>query len=647
MRSDSKLRGALVDQPLQFLCHVAFVSTWEGASDALHRQGLRLFTHSMDRTSGGFMEENCTPNGHPPVRTEIAALLILTVIVACIYAPRLTRLPLVGEETRGAGMATEMLQTGDWIVPRQQGQVFPERPPLTAWSIAVTGLVRGEIDPLAVRLPSVFAVLLTSLLIYVYSRQFLPPSVALAAGLIYASMGQVLQIGRMGESEALFTLLVSASLMIWHGGYVRGWHPAWTWMAGFGVAALAAYVKGLQAPVYFGAITGMYLILRRDWRYLFGWPYAAGGAVFLAIISLWLVPYCREAGWASVVSTWTGLVGDRFTLGGLVKHAATYPLETFACLLPWSPLLVALAKRATRERLHDEWPLATFLFTALLVAYPSVWLAAGAQTRYFMPLYPCFAVLIALLIERCSTTPRGYYPRRAWHQFLLLSGSVVVICGLALVIVSLLPGQVAGAFDQPRWQGAAMGLLAAGVAYTLWKCFRSGSPQMRTAAVACIALYVGLAYTGPIISLHAAQWNDPSTAVAEVRRRVEHPEKLVSLGPIDHRFAYYYQSPIDEIHWPLTAGDLPADIEYFVFMRYPGDTAAARRSGRGRSWTTTPGTLPFEWEEVGSICCERRLRNRQQLTVVLGRVVRPLRLAVVDATMPHLATANQLASERR
>jgi hypothetical protein len=73
-------------------------------------------------------------------------------------------------------------------------------------------------------------------------------------------------------------------------------------------------------------------------------------------------------------------------------------------------------------------------------------------------------------------------------------------------------------------------------------------------------------------------------------------------------------------------------------MRNPGDTAAQRIAGRGRTWTTTPGTLPFAWEEVASICVERRIRGGER-TVVLGRVLRPLRAMVSDATVPQRSAA--------
>ncbi|HVT30277.1 MAG TPA: glycosyltransferase family 39 protein, partial [Lacipirellulaceae bacterium] len=146
-------------------------------------------------------------------RFDLAAVVFLVAGVSAIYGARLTLEPLVGEETRWATGAREMLATGDWIVPRQQGHIFPERPPMTMWAMAAVGWLRGDVDPIAVRLPSVVAVVLTVLLIYGYLRSFASIVAAVVAALAYATMGQVLQIGRFGESEAFFALLVSASLL--------------------------------------------------------------------------------------------------------------------------------------------------------------------------------------------------------------------------------------------------------------------------------------------------------------------------------------------------------------------------------------------------------------------------------------------------
>ncbi len=114
-----------------------------------------------------------------------------------------------------------MIASGDWIVPRQQGHVFAERPPLGSWAMAGVALLRGQVDLVAIRLPSALATTLTAALIYAYARIFLTQLGAAVAALAYATAGQVLQIGRLGESEALFTLLVAASLLVWHAGYAR------------------------------------------------------------------------------------------------------------------------------------------------------------------------------------------------------------------------------------------------------------------------------------------------------------------------------------------------------------------------------------------------------------------------------------------
>src|SRR4051812_32421489 len=60
------------------------------------------------------------------LRLDLVALTLLAVFVSLVYGARLTVQPLVGEETRWATGAREMLATGDWIVPRQQGHVFAE-----------------------------------------------------------------------------------------------------------------------------------------------------------------------------------------------------------------------------------------------------------------------------------------------------------------------------------------------------------------------------------------------------------------------------------------------------------------------------------------------------------------------------------------
>jgi len=579
-------------------------------------------------------------SNEPRVWSDALAVVLLVTIVAALYGARLTDQPLVGEETRWGSGAREMLATGDWIVPRQQGTVFPERPPMTMWLMALAGSLRGDVDAVAIRLPSVIAVVLTSLAIYGYTRALVSGFAAFVAALAYGSMGQVLQIGRMGESEAVFALFVGLSLMTWHLGYLRGWSPALTWSMGFSFAALAALTKGPQAPVYFVAITGAYLLLRRDWRYLVAWQPMVGAAFFVAIIAAWQIPFYRATDLDAVLATWAGLATDRWHLAGLAKHVVVYPLETFACLLPWSPILIAFAKRETRELVADQKNLTSFALLAIAIAYPTVWFAAGAQPRYFMPLYPLIAVLVGLVVERCSLAVLDRYPRRAWHQFLLASALLM----MAICILVWAPASWSLAGYQPHWFAVALVTSAAIAVWTLWQCYRMQTMNLRLIAVGAIAGFAGLTHAGALMNLNIARWSNPAFAVAEMRGIVGHSQPLVSLTPIDHRFAYYYEMPIAELAWPTYIDDLPADVDYFCFMRHPIDTAESREAGRGRTWGRTSGVLPFAWEEVATLCVERRIRDYPQRMLVLGRVVRPRVALANDATKPRPKTVNLTAA---
>ena len=94
------------------------------------------------------------------------------VAVALAILPRLDAVPFRGEEHRRMQVAEEMAAHGDWVVPREQGQVFLSRPAAAAVGDRA---VESGIPPTTTdwpALPCALAVLLTSVLLYGYSRQF-------------------------------------------------------------------------------------------------------------------------------------------------------------------------------------------------------------------------------------------------------------------------------------------------------------------------------------------------------------------------------------------------------------------------------------------------------------------------------------------
>jgi 4-amino-4-deoxy-L-arabinose transferase-like glycosyltransferase len=541
-------------------------------------------------------------------------LLVLAVVTAAIYGARLTTLPIRGEETRRAEVATEILQTGDWIVPRQQGQPFLSRPPLGSYPIAALEMLFGASSLLAVRLPSVIATWLTTLLIYGYGRQFLSRLGSLAAGFAFATMGMVLQLGRLAETDAVFTLFVSGSLLLWHWGYVRNseaknarhWSRNWFWLAGYFCSALGALTKGPQAPVYFVGAATLYLLLRRDLRNLLSWSHLAAIGLFATVVGAWQIPFLLATDLASVRQIWISDVGLRFEDARwtqVVMHFLFYPIGVLICVLPWSPLLTAYGFKSFRKRIGSAQPMTVFLGLALLVAFPTCWLIPGAKERYFMPMFPCLSLLVGLVVQRALAADAPRALRIGWLLYLSGSCAAILFGGLAVAGASWIDGFEIAELTQPVWFAAVyLGLSVAILTGLLWR----GSMQSifrGYAFVIAFTAFVGLTHVGIVLGSMAKASEDASPAIAELKRKLPPHVRLVSFGLVETLFAYHYREPIEPRSWPPTASDLADGTEYFCF-----------------TWDKDyMPPFPFAWNAIADIPCDRIRHERPWRRVIVGR----------------------------
>jgi len=534
---------------------------------------------------------------------EVAALVVF---VLAVYFSRLTTLTIRGEESRRAMVACQMLETGDWIVPRQQHQLYFSRPPLGSWPIAVLGLIRGQVDLVAIRLPTAFALLLTTVLVYGYSRRIMTRPGALAAAVAFATMGQVLELGRLAETEATFTLLVASSLLIWHWGYAARWPVTVTWACGYALAALAGMAKGPQGPVYFVGPVFVFLIYNRDWKMLWSRAHLAGVASFLVVLGAWQVPYYLATDLESVRKIWFKLASDRFVDNRptvLSTHLIIYPIEVLVCMLPWSGLLSGYTLRKFRESLGPARPFVIFMTTCLLVTFPSVWFATGARGRYYMPLYPCAAVLAGLVIDRCLSKSACPQWRRGWQIYLSVAGVGVAFAGgtIATASFSTLP-PLAG-FGQPLMFAAIYTIaMAAAALFLLRGC--TGQAPYQTYAPFVLAGVMGLTYTGAVINVQVRHSDDSAARIVAIRAQLPPGEQLVSFGRVDHLFAYHYGDSIVAKPWPRRGRKTPEGVHYFCFNQNP-DVPKFR--------------VGFAWEKVAVIPLDRNHQSEPERRVVIGR----------------------------
>ena len=61
------------------------------------------------------------------------------------------------DEPRYAQVAREMTEGGNWILPRLNKRIYPDKPPVFFWLIALSYAVSGEVSPFSARFPSALA----------------------------------------------------------------------------------------------------------------------------------------------------------------------------------------------------------------------------------------------------------------------------------------------------------------------------------------------------------------------------------------------------------------------------------------------------------------------------------------------------------
>lgn len=129
-----------------------------------------------------------------------------------------------------------------------------------------------------------------------------------------------------------------------------------------------------------------------------------------------------------------------------------------------------------------------------------------------------------------------------------------------------------------------------------------------------VAAFCAFIVAGPLLSIQARMCEDVASQIAALKTRLPAGERLMSIEQMHHGFLYYYEEPVQRIAYPQSARDVPAELEYFAIHTH--DCA--------------PPQLPFTWEEIGVVTCDRYTRKHPRVKIHIGRRV-ALQVADVPA----------------
>ena len=127
-----------------------------------------------------------------------------------IFAGFGLRDPWPADEPRFAGVAFDMVRSGQWLIPHAGGDLYQDKPPLHFWMIALSYAVTGSTRA-AFLLPSMLASLGTLLLVYDLGRRLHGREAGLAAALTLACCVQFVKVTRGAQIDATLVFFITLS----------------------------------------------------------------------------------------------------------------------------------------------------------------------------------------------------------------------------------------------------------------------------------------------------------------------------------------------------------------------------------------------------------------------------------------------------
>ncbi|MDR7416742.1 MAG: glycosyltransferase family 39 protein [Armatimonadota bacterium] len=299
------------------------------------------------------------------------------------------------DEAKYAGIAREILRTGDWITLHWNGEPWFVHPPLYFWLLAATGKWLGVTEFVArfwSAVPGALGVGVTGLL----GRELFGPGCGLLSAFVLATTLQWWAQARLAVFDPLLVLWMLLSLFGFWRGYARGERGAY--LLAFVAAGLGTLTKGFVAAVVPGAVGLLFLALRRELGRLREVPWFPGLLSYAVLGCGWYAvqavlhgePFLRTALGYYTLNRYVGVVEGQ---SGPVWY---YVPVLILGLVPWTAFLVRACSEAVRAR-TDPRPL--FLLTWLGFGFAFFSLAGTKLPNYVLGLYPSAAILIGRVLE--------------------------------------------------------------------------------------------------------------------------------------------------------------------------------------------------------------------------------------------------------
>jgi 4-amino-4-deoxy-L-arabinose transferase-like glycosyltransferase len=366
-------------------------------------------------------------------------VLFLFVMPVILYVALSHFMPLIEpDESRYFEISDNMVDSGDYVMPRLAGVIYLEKPPLSYWASAVIFKLFGE-NNFTTRLYVGLCAWACLLLAYFMGSFLHDRKTGLhAAGVL----GTSLYFFIFGNFNLLdIPLTFYTCLSIWAGyRHIVGAPDKKAWCCIFYLAAALAFLtKGLIGVVFPFAILVLWLVIDGRWKRTVELFSPVGIVLFLAIVSPWLILMQRQhPDFFRFFFIQEHFLRYTTSMHGRDHALLLYVPVVIIGFLPWTAFLVKAAWEMRGEKgfapaLRGK----RFLWTWIVFIFVFFSLSSSKLVPYIAPIFIPLSVLIGHALRYYDeTSPR--LPRRRFRSLVLhlpvMLQSVLFVAALLLPI---------------------------------------------------------------------------------------------------------------------------------------------------------------------------------------------------------------------
>ena len=382
------------------------------------------------------------------MKNRLFVFLVLICVVTLLPFLGLTDFHTKGEP-REAVVAYSMLETGNWILPVNNGGDIAYKPPFFHWCIAAVSSVAGEVTEYTSRMPSALSLIAMVLAGFLFYCKRKGASLAFLMSVITLSNFEVHRAGmncRVDMMLTAFIVLALYQLYKWCEKGQRGF--PWVATLFMGCAALTKGPVGIILPCL---VTGVYLLVRGMKFYKAFFSMFLVAVVSCILPAAWYLAAYQQGGdnfIALVMEENFGRFMGKMTYESHENPAYYNVLTVLAGYAPYTLLvllsLFSLKYRKVSGRPREWWNRFTtyiremddtrlFSLLSIVLIFVFYCIPKSKRSVYLLPIYPFIAYFVAeyvvYLVRISSKAIKIYSGFLSVAGILLLLTFIAVKCG--------------------------------------------------------------------------------------------------------------------------------------------------------------------------------------------------------------------------